>query len=48
MKMQVCAMHNNHSVGCYEIVLKIAQGTNGSQLWDSAFAAQAFLEVIIL
>ena len=21
------------------------QGTNGSQLWDSAFAAQAFLEV---
>ena len=22
------------------------QGTNGSQLWDSAFAAQAFLEVL--
>ena len=23
------------------------QGTNGSQLWDTAFATQAFLEVLI-
>ncbi len=23
------------------------QGTNGSQLWDTAFAVQAFLEVYI-
>ena len=24
------------------------QGTNGSQLWDTAFAVQAFIEVIII
>ena len=27
-------------------VTSLFQGTNGSQLWDTAFALQAFLEVM--
>ena len=31
-----------------QLDLLVLQGTNGSQLWDAAFATQAFLEVSIV
>lgn len=29
---------------CYGCIVLLSQGTNGSQLWDTAFATQALLE----
>ena len=48
MKMQVhtCTC-DQYQLGRYNYIINLMhpQGTNGSQLWDSAFATQAFIEV---
>ena len=45
--MTIIVSHACHMTGCYRMGVDgmKMQGTNGSQLWDTAFAIQAFLEV---